>query len=137
MTDFLSAIPAELWAAVGALVGALFTYLGTARRAEADTAGVLNASLADHLARQDARIKALEAAEDEARAYERLVHRAVLDARTVVHRLDRVAERQAEMTPPRRVKLPDTTRLVTSLEAVEAFAGRGGAAREPPKPLDD
>lgn len=133
MEAWLSIIPAEAWAAAGMAVGALFTYIATARKTKVDADGMRDAAILEHMARQDVRIKALEAVEDEHRAYERAVHRVALEGRTVVYLLDKAARKQSFRPPQQHLKLPDTAALVAALDAVDNLSGGGrGSAREPP-----
>lgn len=131
--EVLSLIPPEAWGFGGVLVGALLTYVATARKTSIDADGLRDAAILEHMSRQDARIKALEAVEDEHRAFERAVHRLSLEGQTVVYGV-RLAERKQSMRPPQQhLKLPDTAPLSAALDMVDKLSGGSvGSAREPP-----
>lgn len=133
MGEAIALIPAEAWGFGGVFLGALLQYLSSRRTAKTDAVGLRDAAILEHMSRQDARIKALEAVEDEHRAFERAVHRLSLEGRTTVYLLDRAARKQSMKPPQQQVRLPDVSGLVVALDAVDKLSGGGrGSAREPP-----
>lgn len=131
MGEALSLIPAEAWGFGGLVVGALLTYLSSLRTTKVDADGLRDAAILEHMGRQDMRIRALEAVEDEHRVFEKVMHQLYLECRTTVFLLDR-AKRQQSMGPQQRLKLPDTTGLVAALDEIDRLGGGSGSAREPP-----